>query len=484
MRKITFILTFMLATASFAQNQGNIWYFGEGAGLDFNSVSPVAIAGGQTYFIDGTHNEGCSAMSDSSGSILFYSNGMTAWNRNHVIMPNGDSLLGNYSSTQSSLIVPQPESDRYFYLFTTDAFCCGSDLRNGFRYSKIDMCLDNTFGDIMATEKNVLLADTVAEKVAATKHANGDDYWVITHKYHSNAFYAFLLTSSGISDTVISNIGSIHSGGISGSQGQMKFSSNGQLLAIAASNGNDLAELFDFDNVTGTISNYKPLNRKDNGSVYGVEFSSDNSKLYTFSWSFSPYGTDLVQYDLNAGGGNTDSINASLNTIYQNDSLIIAKGLQIAPDGKIYMGSATNNGYLAVINNPNLGGAACNFQDQSIYLLGASSSITLPGFIANYDYSNNKVNCLTDVSNVNPAFGKFKLYPNPADLHTTFEFHNSTQEHYTLTLHNTQGQLLRMITNITSNKIIIDTDDLTNGMYFIQLRSDSQTQYTGKLTIE
>lgn len=76
-------------------------------------------------------------------------------------MPNGDSLLGNPLSTQAALVIPLPGSSRYFYLFTTDDFYLDS-LKYGFRYSVVDICLDNGYGDVITGNKNIFLLDTVA----------------------------------------------------------------------------------------------------------------------------------------------------------------------------------------------------------------------------------------------------------------------------------------------------------------------------------
>src|SRR3982751_1068031 len=73
----------LISYNALAQKECNIWYFGSGAGLDFNSGSPVSITGGMI-----NTSEGCAAISDTSGAILFYSDGMTVWNKNHVPMPN------------------------------------------------------------------------------------------------------------------------------------------------------------------------------------------------------------------------------------------------------------------------------------------------------------------------------------------------------------------------------------------------------------
>jgi hypothetical protein len=211
------------------------------------------------------HNEGQSVISDSAGTLLFYTNGEVVWNKNHQIMPNGSGLLGNISSTQSSIIVPMPKSERYYYIFTTDAWACGGTL-NGLRYSVVDICADALRGDVISNEKNILLLDWTCEKVAVTRHANGNDYWILTHKFNSNEFYAFLLTSNGITDTVISAIGSVHSGSIVHSMGQLKFSPNGQRIAIGLASGAigpadslRTLDVFDFNKSTGVISNFLKL---------------------------------------------------------------------------------------------------------------------------------------------------------------------------------------------------------------------------------
>ena len=42
--------------------------------------------------------------------LLFYTDGMTVYNKNHVIMPNGNFLTGHSSSSQSGVIVKKPGS--------------------------------------------------------------------------------------------------------------------------------------------------------------------------------------------------------------------------------------------------------------------------------------------------------------------------------------------------------------------------------------
>lgn len=473
---VIFFLTF--CSNSFEQKQANIWYFGRYAGINFNSGTPVAILDGQLS-ANGPGNEGSCSISDSSGAILFYSDGMTVWNKMHQVMDNGIGLLGNYSTTQSSIIVPDPKNpNKLFYLFTVgSALCCGGSITDGLRYSKIDMCLDSSRGGIIMTEKNIKLVDTVAEKISVTRHANGVDYWILTHKFYSNEFWALHLTANGITDTVITAIGSYHTGDIGGSMGQLKISGNGQRIAIGAYNSLDILDVFDFNTSTGVVSNWLPLNKPANNhaSIYGVEFSPDNSKLYasgvTTTGSMYPF---LLQYDLNAGGGNLAAINASMTEIYHNTvGLTTGKGLQLGPDHKIYWVSLSDDGTLACINKPNLAGTACNYQDQSISLQGGIGGHSLPGFIANFDYSNQLSNCdSTIITNIKSK--DCLIFPNPFDQYATLNFENTTNEKHTLLIYNSTGQLVRLIDNITTNNLKIERQNLTKGLYIFKLLKNNK----------
>ena len=112
------------------------WYFGAGAGLDFSSGYPVADTSGRLHSY-----ESCAVMSDTAGNLLFYTDGDTVWDRRHQMMPNGWGLMscGNYygSSAKGVLIVPQPENDSIYFIFTVD--CWENMIANGLRFSKVNL---------------------------------------------------------------------------------------------------------------------------------------------------------------------------------------------------------------------------------------------------------------------------------------------------------------------------------------------------------
>ncbi|MBD1263210.1 hypothetical protein HZY62_21670 [Maribacter polysiphoniae] len=104
-KSLTFLFLISCFYVSLAQNRANIWYFGYRAGLDFNSGAPVTLLDGQLFT-----REGCASMCDNYGGLLFYTDGISVYNKNHMLMPNGTGLLGDSSSTHSAIVVPKPRS--------------------------------------------------------------------------------------------------------------------------------------------------------------------------------------------------------------------------------------------------------------------------------------------------------------------------------------------------------------------------------------
>jgi len=358
----------LLSCCSWGQKQSANWYFGKNAGLNFSSASPQALTDGQLQ-----QEEGSATISDANGNLLFYTDGTEVYNAAHQLMPNGSGLLGDESSTQSAIIVPQPGSATRYCIITTAA----QGGSNGLNYSVVDISLQGGLGDVIPTEKNIQLDGFVAEKITAVYHANLQDVWVVSHRLDNNEFISFLITASGITTTpVVSATGSIYTSAMptgTGALGYLKASPNGKKLASAVTYVAPGLQLFDFNNQTGQVSNPLSVNTFFN---YGVEFSPDSKILY--SSVFSALAGRIFQYDISSG---------DLATI-QSTQLLIAPdikygGLQLAMDGKIY---AAQPGYtsLAVIENPNVVGVGCSFIEDSVSLSGMESRLGLPPFIQSY----------------------------------------------------------------------------------------------------
>jgi gliding motility-associated-like protein len=385
MLKNTFLILLLLTfSISYAQKEANIWYFGEKAGLDFNSGEPVALTNGELETI-----EGCSTISDSAGNLLFYSDGRKVWNRNHEIMPNGHVLFGHYSSTQSAIIVPSISYSNIYYIFTVDE----KGGPKGLNYSKVDMSLESGLGDVDPTEKNISLLSPVSEKITANKSDNSNSIYVYT--YRAGKFYTFEINESGVNTTPIHIAHGFFEEDETG-RGYLKASPDGETLAIAHE-ADKKVFIFDVNKVTGVISNEREMFLDDPTSIdnstdtlpYGIEFSPDSSLLYVSSANEAQSNeasnkSYVWQFDL------TDA-NPAHTAILIHYKLGRGRGaLQLASDLKIYHANAigyhTGFGKLNVIEKPNLrgDGDVCLYRFNHIDLGGKLSKQGLPPFIQSF----------------------------------------------------------------------------------------------------
>jgi hypothetical protein len=76
------------------------------------------------------------------------------------------------------------------------------------------------------------------------------------------------------------------------------------------------------------------------------------------------------------------------------------------------------------------------------------------------------------------------IYPNPFSEYATFKFDNIKNEKHTLTVFNSLGQIQLSFSNILTDKIKIERANLTEGLYFFQLRTDTKVMATGKFIIK
>src|SRR5689334_17695419 len=95
---------------SWAQdNSQNIWVFGDHAMVDFNSGNPISGSANSMYSM-----EACAGVCDRvTGQLLFYTNGIDVWDKNHALITTGTKLNGQpntsapgHSAQQGCLIVP------------------------------------------------------------------------------------------------------------------------------------------------------------------------------------------------------------------------------------------------------------------------------------------------------------------------------------------------------------------------------------------
>ncbi len=397
--KLLVVLTtfFFYTSLTFAQKQGNIWYFGFQAGLDFNSGTAKVITDGKVSTM-----EGVATICNKFGDLLMYTDGITVWDKSHSVMPNGNGLKGDPSATQSGVIVPQPVRGNRYYIFTV------GDDGGQLNYSVVDTNANSKYGDVMTSEKNKLLLSASCEKVTAVLHANKVDVWIIAHEWGNDKFVAYLLRSTGLVTTpVVSQIGvpvgpSTAKANVGYSKGFLKLSPDGTKLVnpvvgSQSTNNDGFWEFYDFDNATGKLSNpllftnsNKPSGVAGYDGIYGAEFSPNGKYLYLGCRKTATGSNDRIyQFDIKAGNRTFADINATGVEIAGSSGGSINNSygsLQVAPDEKIYVARYNPNGnsFLSIIEKPNCKGAACKFISNGITLSGKRSQWGLPTFISSY----------------------------------------------------------------------------------------------------
>ncbi len=381
-KNIFLIFCFIFSTTTKAQNETAHWFFGENAGLNFNTGFPTVNLSGEIVT-----TEGCSTISSKQGQLLFYSDGITVWNKDHQVMLNGTGLNGDDSSTQSAIIIPRPGSSTIYYIFTVDARAG----EHGLQYSEVDMSLDGGLGAV-TDNKNIPLATPTTEKITAVESADGESIWVIGHRWNSNRFIAYLVSDTGINTTpVTSSVGSVHGGDVNNSIGYLKASPNREKIASVKSYTNNETQVFDFNAATGILSNPITISNyiSEDLGPYGCEFSPNSNLLY-----ISEIIRDgeieiskIHQYDLTLST-QTQIINSDV-IITQEDGLLGA--IQQALDGKIYVAKFGSTS-IGIINAPNEIGANANYEMEGLYLGGKLCRLGLPPFIQSYFFATNIFN--------------------------------------------------------------------------------------------
>jgi PKD repeat protein len=389
-----FISYFLLCNLIAKAQQGNIWYFGNYAGVNFNTSPPSNLDGSAINTLEGT-----SVICDDNGNLLFYTDGTTVYNRTHEPMPNGTNMKGHKSTYQSSIIVPKPGDKNIFYLFTADAW--ENDGANGYCYSEIDIRLNGGLGDV--TLKNVVLSTPSSERLTAVRGADGNSYWVITNQWSTNRFRAYKVDCAGINTTpVISEVGLPMTDHTYNNIGILRVSSDGKTLLQTNVKGraqtnptNEYAQLFDFNDVTGQITNPRTIPLLNDGYYFGAEISPDSKMIYIVN-----AGKNAVhQFDISSG--NISTILASKQILPVPLSEGALTGAALGPDQKIYL--TTGGLSLHVINNPNLAGQACGLVFDQL-VLTHNGILSLPNVVPNI-YANRPVdftfelvgNCSGDV---------------------------------------------------------------------------------------
>jgi hypothetical protein len=466
-----------------AQYKNTVWVFGDSCLIDFSL--PFQPTLGTSY---NNARGACCSVSDNFGLLILSAHtehdhiGIEEWgcvrNKYHEIIENGDSLAGS-SWYQEIVLVPKGFALNKFFMFTTGV--TSSD--KGLWYSEINMNANNDSGKVIKKNK-ALHYKVEVEGINAIKHGNGKDWWLLTRRDDPtgtvglNFWDIYLITDSGIVDSLTLNVGTLNLAGFC----KTAVSQDGKKIAFA--NNMDLVEIFDFDRCTGIISNPKVAQFQipfGGDAFFGVEFSPNGNVLYTSELGNSK----IFQYDLTA-----PNILQTRTMIYHDTSStgLPFGGLKLAPDGHIYF-TRWGCTHLGVIYNPDTLGLGCNFYPDTFYLGGHISNMSLPNN-PNYELGPDSGSvCDTLGLNIAPlshAEGLgVRIFPNPTTGTFTIVYTHRYAGSITCKIFDLPGNIVYQNTfsNATNNQTI-KLNNVPSGMYLIKVFDTGGVIGRAKLVVQ
>ncbi len=361
-------------------------------------------------------------MSDQNGNFIFGSNGVWICNALNDTMQNGDSLNPNSVTLSAArglqipyanLALTYPnDTTKYLVFHHTADFNGYSYPSYNLFYTTIDMTLDNGLGGVIS-KNDTVLSDTLNWGIAACKHANGRDWWVVMQKHDSNIIFKILLTPSGIS-IITSQQLNVPKAWYNSTQ--PTFSPDGKKFAyslyeINADTTDIVSSLIvcDFDRCNGMFSNETTLTMDQSRYLWGVAFSPNSQILYTTTT------IKVIQVNLS---------NMAIDTVAFYDGYISPPNLSccqstffnmyLAANGKIYVTSGNGVQHIHEINFPDSAGLACDVQQHAIDL-GVWNFHTVPNH-PNYNLGCDTMSgcsCLTAIEDFKNYDFKFSVSPNP-----------------------------------------------------------------------
>lgn len=121
---------------------------------------------------------------------------------------------------------------------------------------------------------------------------------------------------------------------------------------------------------------------------------------------------------------------------------------------------------------------AIDFLDRFLICVKDDSTVL---FVSNYNSSFGCNLIYAELNEINSNYS-FNCYPNPFSSQMTLQT-NNILKNATLTIYNSFGQQVTQIKNISGQTLTLHRDNLSSGLYFLQLTQDNKILTTDKIVI-
>ena len=258
---------------------------------------------------------------------------------------------------------------------------------------------------------------------------------------------------------------------------QAAYSPQGDRFAQV--NIDNTLNIFKFDRCTGWfydntfIQIPNPTFGLPDNEAFGLAFSPSGQYLYIVLY------TKIVQYDTWASNiASTQTYVADWDTAYNPFATYFLMA-QLAPDGKIYIGTYGSCYTLHYIDQPDVGSVACNVVQNS-FPLTSIPNVGVPTF-PNYDlgaWVGSPCDTLTLLTpSLSKGEGAIRIAPNPANNSFYIKYDIPTNENLFFVLYDSFGkEVLRKNLYGSFKNLLVHTEQLNNGIYFWRAVQDYNTK--------
>jgi hypothetical protein len=392
------------------------WYFGTRVIMDFgvngSAALPTFIYNSASASPAPYGAEGTTTVSDQNGNLVFWTNGLTIWDKTGGVMLNSTGLNGANSATQAVASFPMNTSRTKYGVVSNSAQ--GETGYGELYFSTVDTTLNGGNGAVTST-KNVQLGGTglagySSEALNAMPNADGTGYYVYTFNPTTSKITSFLIKNTGVVSgpyyTTMSPAPVIctkNAPGFAG-YGSVNFSQDYTKMILmdgawgcdgtngAGANDSGRAYLYDVNTATGALtldaswitSGWVGTAGGSHGG-YTADFSPQEKYIYVGQI----YPGVTVRYDITSGDSTTIKNSewvVGWDTVQTDPVYIRQAGAHIrrGPDGRMWIADWTYGsnsltpckmGYISAPDSPTNSKASIGFSPDAITLPAGACTV-------------------------------------------------------------------------------------------------------------
>ncbi len=357
-----------------------------------------------------------SVITDTIGEIAAITNGCHIMDRELSIIPDGDTLNGStysydnycnrgfeYPSIQSAYFIPKSNGQRLIH--TDIAF-----LNSGPIITEKLYCTDIENGKVVS--KTVLLDSIYSPGRIIMNPLNIEgDFIIVINAFRSNRFETYKMENDKFTLLKKSIIGPEINTSTEGDFTQVAFSTTGDMIAI--NNDSFGLMVYDFNKVSGSLSNYRAF-QYPTRNPEGLCFSPSNQYVYVSN------GEHIFQIDITTDPDNPDIHDYGNQYIAGPNGWPIGIGSMLTgPDCRIYIAPSSTTNYMHVIHNPDEQGEGAGLEKHIELPMRVGNSFTnVPNLFSTCD-STIEWEITTSIVDVADNVSDIYIYPNPSAYTTT-----------------------------------------------------------------